>query len=227
MPHIPRAPEPTPRQAGSVIRRRRRGGPVPPVAMAAAALLGGYLIHDGTTAQGGPPRPASADSTAAPVPSSGDPAPLPFAAPSRIRIPAIRVNAPVMRVGRDNDGGVGVPPPADKNLAAWYGGGPAPGQSGTAVMDGHVDNKAGPAVFYNLGALHRGDHVEVTRADGRTAVFTVYGIELFAKSAFPAKRVYDDTGRPELRVITCGGAFSRRTGYAGNVVVFARLTGTR
>ncbi len=227
MAHIPRTPEPTPRQADPASRPRRRGGPIPPVAIALAAVLGGYLIHDGTTAHGGPPRPASVDSPSDPIASATDPAPLPFAAPSRIRIPAIRVNAPVMRVGQDDDGGVGVPPPANKNLAAWYGAGPAPGQRGTAVMDGHVDNKAGPAVFYGLGTLHRGDHIEVVRADGRTAVFTIYGIELFAKSAFPAKRVYGDNGRPELRVITCGGAFSRRTGYAGNVVVFARLTATR
>ncbi|MGW7004676.1 class F sortase [Streptomyces sp. NPDC054933] len=198
-----------------------------PAAIALTALLGGYLIHDGTRTQG-PPRPTGVDSPADPSPSTArSAAPLPFAAPSRIRIPTIRVDAPVTKVGLDKDGGVGAPPPADKNLAAWYRQGPAPGQTGTAVMDGHVDNMAGPAVFYNLGALHKGDRIEVARTDGRTAVFTIYGIELFAKNAFPAERVYGDTGRPELRVITCGGAFSKRHGYAGNVVVFARLSAER
>ncbi|NUS88393.1 MAG: class F sortase, partial [Streptomyces sp.] len=30
--------------------------------------------------------------------------------------------------------------------------------------------------------------------------------------------------RPELRVITCGGGYSKSTGYQGNVVAFAHLT---
>jgi hypothetical protein len=34
-------------------------------------------------------------------------------------------------------------------------------------------------------------------------------------------------GRPELRLITCGGSYDRRKGYSGNVVVLAHLTGIR
>ena len=82
----------------------------------------------------------------------------------------------------------------------------------------------GPAVFYGLGALHKGNTVEVARSDGSRAVFTVYGVQVFAKNAFPGDQVYGDTGAAELRVITCGGGFTKRTGYDSNVVVFARLT---
>jgi len=39
--------------------------------------------------------------------------------------------------------------------------------------------------------------------------------------------VYGAADRHELRVITCGGGYSRSTGYAGNVVVFAHLTASR
>lgn len=92
---------------------------------------------------------------------------------------------------------------------------------------GHVDNESGPAVFYSLGTLKPGHRVEVTRYDGRVAVFQVYGVEVYAKDEFPGVRVYRDTGHPELRVITCGGAYSRAGGYDGNVVVFARLVATR
>jgi hypothetical protein len=95
------------------------------------------------------------------------------------------------------------------------------------VVVGHVDNEAGPAVFYGLGSLKRGAHVEVTRFDGRVAVFEVYGIEVFSKEDFPGVRVYGDTGHPELRVITCGGGYSKAHGYDGNVVAFARLVATR
>lgn len=119
------------------------------------------------------------------------------------------------------------PPPQERNLAGWYEGSPTPGSRGTAVLDGHVDNKEGPAVFYELGSLEPGRHIEVDRADGRTAVFTAYGVEVVNKDDFPAARVYGPKGEAELRVITCGGGFSKTTGYDGNVVVFARLTEVR
>ncbi|MGX1507953.1 UNVERIFIED_CONTAM: hypothetical protein RKD43_006578 [Streptomyces graminofaciens] len=88
---------------------------------------------------------------------------------------------------------------------------------------GHVDNQAGPAVFYGLGSVKTGQLVEVPRFDGRVAVFEVYGVEVFSKNDFPGVRVYADTGQPELRVITCGGGYSKAGGYDGNVVVFARM----
>jgi hypothetical protein len=39
--------------------------------------------------------------------------------------------------------------------------------------------------------------------------------------------VYGARSRPELRLITCGGTYDRRTGYSGNLVVFAHLTQVR
>ena len=50
---------------------------------------------------------------------------------------------------------------------------------------------------------------------------------MYETKNFPDKKVYGAADRPELRVITCGGAYSRATGYQGNVVVFAHLTGSR
>jgi LPXTG-site transpeptidase (sortase) family protein len=138
-------------------------------------------------------------------------------------IPVIKVNAPLIPVGLDQAGWIDSPPAQHKNLAGWFKDAVTPGEEGTSVIVGHVDNRTGPAVFYNLGALRKGHRVEVARQDGRTAVFSIYGIEVFEKRDFPADRVYSDTGRPELRVITCGGGFSKAAGYTGNVVVFAKL----
>ncbi|RSS35302.1 class F sortase, partial [Streptomyces sp. WAC08241] len=153
--------------------------------------------------------------------------PLPFAPASRIKIPAIRVAAPIMDVGLDADGWVAAPPPQDANLAGWYQNGISPGQRGTSVVVGHVDNTRGPAVFYGLGSLEKGQHIEVERYDGRVAVFEIYGVEVYAKDDFPGVQVYADTGQPELRVITCGGGYTRARGYDGNVVVYARMVGSR
>ncbi|MET9857672.1 class F sortase [Streptomyces sp. NPDC006450] len=202
--------------------------------VAVVALSGTFLLTNGLDLNGGPPQPAQAaalvgdpahDEAARRLPPA--PRPLKPSPPTRIRIPSLQVDAPVTRVGLDAEGWVDAPPPEDRNLAGWYEGSPAPGTRGTAVIDGHVDNKQGPAVFYTLGSLARGRHIEVDRQDGRTAVFTVYGIEVVGKNGFPAARVYGPKGAPELRVITCGGGFSKKGGYDGNVVVFARLTEIR
>ncbi|MFF7796476.1 class F sortase [Streptomyces olivaceus] len=210
-------------------RRRKRA----PWGVIALVLLTGLaLIRNGSGEfDVGPPQPASAaasDTRAA----AGDGgakgvAPLAYSVPDRVSVPAIQVDAPVMGVGLDADGWVDAPPPEDPNLAGWFTGAVSPGEKGTAVVVGHVDNQQGPAVFYGLGALKKGNKVEVHRQDGKTAVFEIYGIEVFEKNNFPGDRVYASKGSPELRVITCGGGFSKQNGYAGNVVTFARLVEVR
>jgi LPXTG-site transpeptidase (sortase) family protein len=199
--------------------------------IALVLLTGLALIRNGSGEfDVGPPQPASAAAADSRVHSAVlgiAPAALPYAAPDRVSIPAIRVDAPMVPVGLDSDGWVGAPPPEDPNLAGWFTGAVSPGEKGTAVVVGHVDNKQGPAVFYGLGALKKGNRVEIRRKDGKTAVFEIYGIEVFEKSNFPGDRVYGSKGTPELRVITCGGGFSKQSGYAGNVVAFARLVEVR
>ncbi|MEU4347570.1 class F sortase [Streptomyces sp. NPDC023838] len=220
---------------------RRRNGWL----LCVAACVGVWLLRQGTeTAE--PPQPTRAEAftgvpSSAPAGGTGSPharvgeartggalagAALPPSEPVRIRIPAIRVDAPVMRLGLAPDGSLNVPPPGRGGSAGWYKDGTAPGADGTAVMAGHVDDARGPAVFYALGALKKGSHIEVARADRRTAVFTVDAVEVYPNDAFPDRRVYGPARRPELRVITCGGGFTEKSGYRGNVVVFAHLTGT-
>lgn len=210
-------------------RRRKRA----PWGVIALVLLTGLaLIRNGSGEfDVGPPQPASAaaSDTRATAGDGGAKgvAPLAYSVPDRVSVPAIQVDAPVMGVGLDADGWVDAPPPEDPNLAGWFTGAVSPGEKGTAVVVGHVDNQQGPAVFYGLGALKKGNKVEVHRQDGKTAVFEIYGIEVFEKNNFPGNRVYASKGSPELRVITCGGGFSKQNGYDGNVVTFARLVEVR
>jgi hypothetical protein len=197
-------------------------------------LSGVAMMRNGFDGPLGPPQPVAAASVDA---AHRDPAfgaveaaavrPLPFSPAARIRIDDIGVDAPVTQVGLGADHTIEPPSPHRAGTAGWYRGAVAPGQRGTAVIVGHVDNASGPAVFYGLGALRNGRHIEVVRRDGSTAVFEVYGVEVFAKKDFPGREVYGATGYPELRVITCGGSFTRRGGYQGNVVAFARLVAAR
>lgn len=142
------------------------------------------------------------------------------ALPARISIPAIGVDARVIRLGLDRNGALEVP--GRWGDAGWYVHSPRPGDPGPAVMAGHVDSTSGPAVFYRLGALRRGAAIRVARADGTTAHFRVQRVERWPKAHFPTRRVYGDTRRPTLRLITCGGAFDSGTGhYTDNTIVFA------
>ncbi|MGV9929666.1 class F sortase [Streptomyces olivaceoviridis] len=173
-----------------------------------------------------PPQPSAARSSSTPAaPARPTVHPLPPADPVRIRIAAIGVNAPMTRVGLDAAGALRTPPSDEPGHAGWYGDGTPPGSAGTAVAAGHVDTPDGdPGVFYDLGALTEGATIEISRTDRRTAVFTVRAVELYDRKEFPSKKVYGSSGRPELRLITCGGGYTKRTGYLGNVVVYATLT---
>ncbi|GAA3772331.1 class F sortase [Streptomyces chiangmaiensis] len=187
------------------------------------ALFCGIWLLRGTAETQAPPQPTAAQAASGTDYKRFGPPALPPSPPDRIRIPSLRVDAPLTGLGLTSTGNLQAPPAADKNLAGWYEHGATPGESGTAVVAGHVDTTAGPAVFYDLGALKKGSTIDVHRRDGSTAIFTVYAVKVFQGKNFPDDKVYGPAARPELRVITCGGGYSRRTGYQGNVVVFARL----
>jgi Sortase domain len=147
---------------------------------------------------------------------------VPRGAPARVAIPAIGVDAAMVRLGLNRDGTLEVP--ASFGVAGWYKLGVTPGEPGPAVIVGHVDSTSGPAVFYRLSRLSPGARVRVSWRTGASVRFRVYAVREFGKRNFPTALVYGLTRRPELRLVTCGGPFDDETGhYLDNVVVFARL----
>jgi sortase (surface protein transpeptidase) len=145
-----------------------------------------------------------------------------MAIPIRIGIPAIGVSAAVIPLHLNRDHTLQVP----SNFAqtGWFVGGPEPGETGAAVVAGHVDSRSGPAVFYRLRALLPGDRIRLTLRDRTVVRFEVTGTKAVPKKRFPARLVYRRTARPTLRLITCDGAFDSSTGhYVDNFIVFARL----
>lgn len=178
-----------------------------------------------------PPAPGPAG-TAGSAGSAGPrkparPGTLPPSPARTVSIPYLGIEAPVTDLRLDARRRLPAPPDDKPKLVGWYADGPAPGGPGTAVVVGHRDTRTGPAVFAALDVIKPGRLVEVLRADGRTAVYTVDAVRSYEKDRFPSKKVYGHRGRPELRLITCGGTYDRRKGYASNVVVFAHLTATK
>ena len=180
------------------------------------------------------PGPAQAGAIPAPprLPDAGSTAAqgrtLARSLPVSISIPAIGVRSRLLYVGLNPDGTIQVPPlndPPLTNEAAWYKYSPPPGQPGPSIIEGHVDSlRAGPSVFFRLGALRPGDLVYVTLADRQVAVFKITGVRLYPKDQFPTSTVYGNTNYAALRLITCGGSFDERSHhYDSNVVAFASL----
>jgi sortase (surface protein transpeptidase) len=144
--------------------------------------------------------------------------------PTKVTIPALDIEAPILDVGLADDGSVAVPPLDRHNEAGWFDQGPTPGQFGPALIVGHADTRTGPSVFHGLGKLKPGQEIKIKREDGDTAVFKVNSVEHFGKKKLPIQRVYGDYSRPSLRLVTCGGTWlGGRQGYSDNIIVFASL----
>ncbi|MET8947235.1 class F sortase [Streptomyces sp. NPDC004542] len=193
------------------------------IALLAVALIGGRQGPSGSSGSPDAPSAAGASTAAAPDDPRTDKR-LPRSRPTRLSIPKISVDAPFTSLAIGDSGRLQPPPADDTNLVGWYSDGVSPGEPGTAVIAGHVDTATSAAVFADLDRLQPGDRFTVERADGTKPSFVVDSTETFAKDAFPSKRVYADTPRAEVRLITCAGDYDRTVkDYTDNLVVFAHL----
>jgi sortase (surface protein transpeptidase) len=194
-----------------------------PMALTLAGLLGsvifGLNIHHPVELNLG--AQAAAQSSVV-VDSSATPHTLPHATPVHITIPKIGIDTSVISTGLKADGSLALPNQFD--VTAWYAGGPAPGDLGPAVIAGHVDSTTGIAIFWRLRELAPGDQIQIARADGSVATFTVIELQQYDQEAFPTEAVYGNINYAGLRLITCGGTFNTTTHhYDQNTVVYARL----
>lgn len=185
----------------------------------AGAVVGAHDEHSVAGHQHVQPPPANTPPAVVRHQPRRDPA-----VPVRLQIPRLGLDRRLLRLGLTKDGQLQVPAMTQADLPGWYRYSPPPGDVGPAVIAGHVDSTRGPAVFYELRELEKGDTIRVRRDDGVVAVFTVNRVQLFPKSHFPTTQVYGAIRRPGLRLITCGGVYDRaHGGYQGNTVVFATL----
>ncbi|WP_405017197.1 class F sortase [Kitasatospora sp. NBC_00070] len=170
------------------------------------------------------PQPATVPpGTAPPGTAPGRAATGTVAPPVHLTIPRMGVDAPVEASGLNADGTVEVPPMDRPGQVGWYRNGPAPGQTGPAVLLGHLDTRKGPAVFGRIRELRPGDRIDLRRQDGSGVSFRVRELRQFPKSEFPTELVYGETDTPQLRLITCGGSLAGNGHYTDNIIVLADL----
>lgn len=230
----------------TVLQAQRHHRRVVSVIVTVLVVAGSGMLAAGLLAQRSAPQPAPSieTSSGATIATTATPGTPPTGAPSSpaptgpvlsrsvpvtLTVPAIGVHSSLLTLGLNPDGTMEVPPLGPDSQAGWYRSSPTPGEVGPSVLLGHIDSaRYGPGVFFELGALKRGDTVEVTRADRTVAVFRVDQVASYPKADFPSLQIYGNTRNAQLRLITCGGTFDPAArSYENNIVAYASLVGSR
>jgi LPXTG-site transpeptidase (sortase) family protein len=144
--------------------------------------------------------------------------------PSVLEIPRINVEAPIVELGVEADGGLEAPATGD--VVGWYRQSARPGQVGNLVGSGHVDWNKQPAVFWRLHELDPGDKLDLIDTGGVRHTYIVEWVRRFDASGAPLDDILGATARRWLTFITCAGHFDPITrDYTERLVVRARLEG--
>jgi hypothetical protein len=151
----------------------------------------------------------------------------PVEVPLELKIPSLKVNAPVLGVGLSSENVMDAPkgPIGDPvwHTAFWYRGSGIPGESGTATFSAHVNDPLGrPEIFADLQDLQPGDLIIVHYTKPNIDIrFTVNQIKVYSiqESSDPAvlAQIYGTgpvsgkapqpslDGLSHLTLITCAG----------------------
>jgi LPXTG-site transpeptidase (sortase) family protein len=181
------------------------------MALAACGQAQGARVPAAPLAAFPPSHLAAAERAEAPPPL------LPARPPLRLAIPKLGIQARAEAIGF-------LQVPRDPADVGWFETGPAPGEGGDAVIDGHLDWTTGPAVFWELHRLGAGDQVLVEGAGGRRLAFAVDAVYTVPYDSIPPAWLYARQGEPQLTLITCAGAWDRAAGvYRERLLVHTRL----
>lgn len=141
--------------------------------------------------------------------------------PEKISIPAIDVEASALHLGVNDKGEMEVPDTIED--VSWFEPGYKPGENGRAVIAGHVDGIAGPAVFWDLAKLEAGDEITV-EGGGERKVFRVYAMESVQLELADVQSIFGYRSSPELVLITCSGDYDHNRGTREErLVIYAEL----
>jgi hypothetical protein len=219
-------------------------------ACANAQASGGQPAGHSSPVAATPAMPASAHATeplVAPAPlfdPSIDLRAGPVQVPLELRLPSLRITAPVLGVGLTSKSIMDTPIGSAKDpvwqKVFWYRGGGIPGDATTATISGHVDDVLGrPAIFARLKDLRPGDAIVVH--DVRTGLDVDF--QVTQTISYTLQKTLDPTvlaqiygpgpvagqgpepspdGLAHLTLITCAGNWVNRIGtFDHRLVVYA------
>ena len=146
----------------------------------------------------------------------------PSSYPSQLRIPSIDVSADVQYVGITKKGNMATP--NNFRDVGWYKNGVIPGEVGSAIIAGHVNNGlALPAIFYNLEDIKIGDDIYLDNVGKDTLNFVVTDIKIYDFNA-KSEEVFNQVDGKFLKLITCTGVWQKEfKTHDKRLVVIAEL----
>lgn len=141
-------------------------------------------------------------------------------APKRLIIPALQVDAAVRAVGLGVSGEMEAP--KNPRETGWFELGPRPGEKGSSVIAGHLNNESGqPAVFWHLDDLKAGDLVYIVDDKGRKITFKVIRSVIYDEENAPLASIFAANDGSYLNLITCDGVWvEEKNNYSKRLVVF-------
>lgn len=183
-------------------------------------------LREPTAASVTTPAPAPEPSATGPILTARPATPPPVsssAVPSRVAIPSIGAELPVVATGVTAEGAMEIPD--DPRIAGWYRFGPDPAtDSGAMVMSAHIDSRKLVGPLARLGEVSPGDEIVVAVADEEVR-YVIERVDSYPKTVIDLDAVFDRAGAARLHLVTCGGEWDPRTGsYEDNVVAVAVRT---
>lgn len=150
------------------------------------------------------------------------PTPIPLSVPIKIHIPALSIEASVVKVGYNlAKNQVGIPKNALE--VGWYDLSPTPGAVGTSILSAHYDTATGrPGIFYNLGKLKPEDELFIINEDGDKLKYIVTLATSFPLDTFPKDLIYGEKDGSNISLITCSGVWDpAKQSYTHRLLVLA------
>ena len=152
--------------------------------------------------------------------STADPNP---GLPARIQIPILGIDTTIEPIGLTSNNEMEIPQAWD--TVGWYQFGSRPGQSGNAVLAGHLDTNTGaPGIFWRLDELQAGDMILIGTEEGESLLFQIESLTSYPYEQAPRQEIFGPAESPQLNLITCSGNWSAQNQiYDHRLVVSARL----
>jgi len=144
--------------------------------------------------------------------------------PTKIKIPAIQVDAAIDMVGTTPTGDMEAP--KSPMVTGWYKSGPRPGTIGSAVIAGHYGDSSSTvdSAFDNLYDLKKGDEITILDDANETFIFVVIKTQILGRNDDTTDVFSSNNGETHLNLITCHGTWeqSERT-YSDRFIVYTNL----
>jgi LPXTG-site transpeptidase (sortase) family protein len=148
---------------------------------------------------------------------------VPANQPRKISLPGIGAEGFIQKVGLDQNKAVAVP--SNIHLAGWYSPGARPGDSGVALIAGHVQGVYAPGIFKNLSKLKAGDKYDIEFGDYTTRKFEVVSVTEYDVKDAAVHMLEKRSGiDKQLNLITCSGRYDAKANqYSKRVLVVSKL----